>query len=90
HNIYPPASVFKIITAAAALETNVTTTQEIFNDKGVYVLNGWSFYGWNTKGLGKLNIVDGLAWSSDPVFYELGNRLGVDTLASYALTFGYG
>ncbi|TWH45969.1 penicillin-binding protein 2 [Sporomusa sp. KB1] len=89
-NAYPPASVFKIITTAAALDTNATTTQEIFDDKGVYVLNGWSFYGWNTKGLGKLNIVDGLAWSSDPVFYELGNRLGVDTLASYALTFGYG
>ncbi len=89
-NAYPPASVFKIITAAAALEMNITTAQEIFDDKGVYVLNGWSFYGWDTKGLGKLNIVDGLAWSSDPVFYELGNRLGVDNLATYALTFGYG
>ena len=89
-NAYPPASVFKIITAAAALEMNVTTPQEIFDDKGVYVLNGWSFYGWDTKGLGKLNIADALAWSSDPVFYELGNRLGVDNLASYALTFGYG
>jgi penicillin-binding protein 2 len=89
-NTYPPASVFKIITAAAALEMNLTTPQEIFDDKGVYVLNGWSFYGWETKGLGKLSIVDGLAWSSDPVFYELGNRLGVDNLASYALTFGYG
>lgn len=87
---YPPASVFKIVTAAAALETGLTTPQEIFNDKGVYVLSGWSFYGWDTKGLGKLTIVDGLAWSSDPVFYELGNRLGVDNLASYALTFGYG
>ena len=89
-NSYPPASVFKLITASAALAMQVTTTQEIFDDKGVYVLNGWSFYGWDTKGLGKLNITDALAWSSDPVFYELGNRIGADNLASYALTFGYG
>lgn len=89
-NAYPPASIFKIVTAAAALDMNKTTGQEIFEDKGVYVLNGWSFYGWDTKGLGKLNIADALAWSSDPVFYELGNRVGADNLASYALTFGYG
>lgn len=87
---YPPGSVFKIVTAAAALELNLTTPQEVFEDKGVYMLAGWRFYGWNTKGLGKLTVADGLAWSSDPVFYELGNRVGVDNLASFALTFGYG
>lgn len=89
-NAYPPGSVFKIVTAAAALETGLTTGQEVFEDKGVYVLDGWQFYGWNTKGLGRLTIVDALAWSSDPVFYELGRRLGADTLAAYAVTFGYG
>jgi len=89
-SIYPPASVFKIITAAAALEMNYTNSSEIFQDKGVYILNGWSFYGWNTKGLGPLNVVGALALSSDPVFYELGHRMGIDNLASYALTFGLG
>lgn len=89
-NAYPPGSVFKIVTAAAALESNLTTAQEIFDDRGVYTLFGWQFWGWDKKGLGKLNIADGLAWSSDPVFYELGRRLGADNLASYALTFGYG
>lgn len=87
---YPPGSVFKIITAAAALDKGYVTKEEIFEDKGVYVLGGWSFYGWKVEGLGKLNIVDALAFSSDPVFYELGRRMGIDTLASYALTFGLG
>lgn len=87
---YPPGSVFKIVTAAAALDLGVTTASEIFEDKGVYVLNGWSFYGWNTKGLGKLDIAGALAWSSDPAFYELGRRIGADRLAGYALTFGLG
>jgi penicillin-binding protein 2 len=87
---YPPASVFKIVTAAAALDTGLTTEAEIFDDKGVYSLSGWKFFGWNTQGLGRLTVVGALAKSSDPVFYELGHRLGADTLASYALTFGYG
>ncbi|MEG6586547.1 penicillin-binding protein 2 [Dendrosporobacter sp. 1207_IL3150] len=89
-NAYPPGSVFKIVTAAAALDMGYTTPKEIFDDRGVYVLNGWSFYGWNTKGLGKLDIAGALSWSSDPAFYELGHRMGIDNLASYALTFGYG
>lgn len=89
-NAYPPGSVFKIVTMAAALDMGYTNTTEIFDDRGVYELGGWSFYGWETKGLGRLNIVDALGWSSDPVFYELGRRMGVDNLASYALTFGFG
>lgn len=89
-NAYPPGSVFKIVTLSAALDRGDTNPDEIFQDKGVYILSGWKFYGWETAGLGKLTIVDALALSSDPVFYELGNRMGVDNLASYALTFGLG
>lgn len=89
-NTYPPGSVFKIVTAAAALDMGYVTNKEIFDDKGVYILNGWSFSGWEPKGLGRLTIVDAICWSSDPVFYELGNRVGIDNLASYALTFGLG
>ncbi len=89
-NAYPPASVFKIVTAAAALDRGLVTAEEIFDDKGVYSIAGWDFFGWNPKGLGKLDLAGALAMSSDPVFYELGRRMGADTLASYALTFGYG
>lgn len=89
-NTYPPGSVFKIVTTAAALDLGYVTESEIFDDKGFYLLNGWKFYGWEPKGLGKLTIIDAICWSSDPVFYELGRRMGVDNLASYALTFGLG
>lgn len=89
-NTYPPGSVFKIVTAAAALDLGYVTGSEIFDDKGFYMLNGWKFYGWEPKGLGKLTVADALCWSSDPVFYELGRRMGVDNLASYGLTFGLG
>lgn len=89
-NTYPPGSVFKIVTSAAALDLGYTTETEIFDDKGFYLLDGWKFYGWEPKGLGKLTIMDAICWSSDPVFYELGRRMGADNLASYGLTFGLG
>jgi penicillin-binding protein 2 len=89
-NAYPPGSVFKIVTAAAALDRGLVTPAEVFDDRGVYNLSGWKFFGWEPKGLGKLNLEGAIAMSSDPVFYELGRRLGVDNLASYALTFGFG
>lgn len=76
-NTYPPESVFKIVTAAAALDMGYVTSTEVFNDQGVYVLNGWKFYGWEPRGLGKLTLVDAIGMSSDPVFYELGNRMGI-------------
>ncbi|MCE5286296.1 MAG: penicillin-binding protein 2, partial [Pelosinus sp.] len=89
-NAYPPGSVFKIVTMAAALDRGDTNLTEIFDDRGVYNFGGWDFYGWEPKGLGKLDIMGALTWSSDPVFYELGRRMGVDNLAGYAFTFGYG
>jgi penicillin-binding protein 2 len=89
-NAYPPGSVFKIVTAAAALDRGLVTPVEVFEDKGSYDLNGWKFSGWDPKGLGRLDLEGAIAMSSDPVFYELGRRLGADSLASYALTFGFG
>jgi len=89
-NAYPPGSVFKIVTASAALDLGLTTPEEIFEDRGVYVLHGWTFYGAEQTALGRLDIVGAIAKSSDPTFYELARRMGPDKLASYALTFGYG
>jgi penicillin-binding protein 2 len=87
---YPPASVFKIVTSAAALERGHTTPEEVINDTGVYDLNGWKFYGWKVDGLGPLDLAGALAWSSDPYYYEMGHRLGIDPLADYAVAFGLG
>lgn len=77
--------MFKIIISAAALDTNATTPAELFyDDTGKYNLNGWLFYGWAPKELGRLNISDALTWSSDPVFYELGRRIGINILGEAA------
>lgn len=93
---YAPGSTFKMITAVAALESGVTTVSEKINDNGPYPLEGaqklpacWYFneYG---RGHGLLNVVGALEKSCNYYFYEVANRMGIDTLEKYARFFGIG
>lgn len=88
--IYPPGSVFKIITLAAALEEGVTTPDEIFDCKGYYRIHRRIAKCWLGGGHGPITVKEGLVWSCDIVFYELARRLGPDLIAKYAHKFGLG
>ncbi len=85
---YPPGSTFKIVTGTAALtEGKVTPSEKIF-DSGRYWLGDKG----NADGeaLGWLNFTEAMAHSDNVYFYELGYRLGIDTLERYARMFGLG
>lgn len=90
---YAPASTFKMVTAIAALNENVTTSVELINDTGEYPRAHrpvcWIFGLYGT-GHGRLNIVGALKNSCNYFFYEVGGRLGIDRLAKYARYFGLG
>jgi penicillin-binding protein 2 len=88
--IYPPGSIFKVVTMSAALTENLTKTDEIFNCPGYYKVNNRYADCWKTDGHGRLSLVEGLTQSCDVVFYELGKRLGADRLAKYAQNYGLG
>ena len=90
---YAPGSTFKMITAIAGLETkNVTTTEKI-NDVGVYPRGHnpvcWYYTSFHS-GHGMLNVSDAIKHSCNYFFYELGYRMGIDTLSKYASYFGLG
>lgn len=98
---YPPGSIYKIVTAAAALQTGVTNAARIIDDTGVINLFGHQFFGWvPPPGLGPVNIVTALAKSSDIYFYTVtgGNPnvdphmpfIGANRLAHWAHLFGLG
>ncbi|MBI5878939.1 MAG: penicillin-binding protein 2 [Chloroflexi bacterium] len=105
---YPLGSVFKIVPASAALQEGVVDRTTGIVDSGViWVPNKFypneprlaqPFYGWSRQGLGLMNVVSALAWSSDIFFYEVSggftpdnfDGLGEKRLASYALSFGFG
>lgn len=87
---YPPGSVFKIITAVAALEEKVIDTNTTFYCPGYYYFGGRIFRDWKKEGHGMVSLHRGLVESSDVYFYQVGLRVGVDNIYKYARGFGLG
>jgi len=86
---YPPGSSFKIITGTAALETGKVTPEEKIFDAGRHWLVPSKGNAHNAA-LGWIDFRVALAKSDNVYFYELGNRLGIDTLEQWARKFGLG
>jgi len=92
---YPPGSVFKIVTIAAALEEGGLTPGSTFNCPGIWYGLGkdWPKTCWLERGHGQVNLVQALTVSCDVTFYELGKRLyelDPTLLPRYARLFGLG
>ena len=91
---YEPGSIFKMVTAMAALESGNITLSERINDVGVYKKYGTDWKCWYYtdyhRGHGYLNVVGAIEKSCNFFFYETADRMGIDTLAKYAKFFGLG
>ena len=87
---YEPGSVFKLITAAAALETHtVDPYNEVFNCPGYYIVAGRRIGCWKHAGHGDLNFAGAIKGSCNPVFIQVGQRLGADNFYNYLDLFGF-
>ncbi|HHY35017.1 MAG TPA: penicillin-binding protein 2 [Firmicutes bacterium] len=87
--LYPPGSCFKVVTAVAALQEGAVTPGETFVCKGYHPMAP-TLGCWQKQGHGRVNLEDALGQSCNVFFYELGRRLGTDTIAKYALQMGLG
>lgn len=89
---YPPASTYKVVTSLAGLEEGVIkeTTRFPVSCTGGYRFGGRWYRCWNHAGHGSLDLSSALAWSCDVYYYQLGLRLGVDRLATWAQKIGLG
>lgn len=87
---YEPGSVFKIITAAAALEAGVTGVNDRFYCDGTYSLGSWRLRCWRREGHGAEDFMHGFAQSCNVMFAILGRRVGPEKLAEMARRFGLG
>lgn len=93
--LYSPGSTFKPLTAIAALQSGNVGLRETIEDKGVYkyyedyqpVCWIWSQY--HTTH-GRQNVTQALENSCNYFFYEVGRRMGINTLGEYAARFGLG
>ena len=88
--LYPPGSVFKVVTASAALETGKISPTTRFVCQGSYRLGKAKFDCWKPEGHGSQNLVEGLMNSCDVFFYNTGRAAGVDAIEFYAKLFGFG
>lgn len=88
--LYPPGSVFKIVIAAAGLESNRISKNTQFTCTGSYKLGRAKFDCWKAEGHGPQNIVGGIKYSCNVFFYNTGRMVGVDMLERYAKLFGFG
>jgi penicillin-binding protein 2 len=84
-NIYPPGSTFKAVTATAALQNKVCTT-----NTGMYCSGVGLYHRRCWKRHGGVNFTTAISQSCDVFFYEMGRRLGIGRLAKMARAFGLG
>lgn len=80
---YEPGSTFKIITAAAAIEENVVALSENFYCPGHKVVEDRRIKCHKVQGHGSQTFIDGIKNSCNPVFMELGARLGINNFYTY-------
>ena len=87
---YPPASLFKLITIAAALEKGLVTPDSSFFCCGYCNFKNRKYYCNNRTGHGRLNLQEALARSCNIPPFHIAQHISINTLADYAHRFGLG
>ncbi len=87
---YPPGSTFKIVMAAAALESHTMTPTTPVHCNGGYQFGKRVFHDWKKGGHGMVDLDEAIVHSCDVYFYSVGQRMGIETIATYAKMFGLG
>jgi len=88
NDTYEPGSTFKIITASAGLEEGVVSMEDNFSCPGFKVVEDRRIHCHQRGGHGAETFLQGVENSCNPVFIEVGLRLGVDNFYKYFKQFG--
>lgn len=90
NDTYEPGSTFKIITSSAGLEEKVVTPESSFYCRGFHIAGDRQIKCWRyPRTHGAENFVQGVQNSCNPVFMEIGERLGPETFLEYMQKFGF-
>jgi len=85
---YSPGSTFKILMAVAALEEGVITPETKFFCPGYGTFYGRPFKCWKAGGHGLVDVRHAIEQSCNVFFYNVGDRMKIDTIHAYAEKFG--
>ncbi|OGJ38443.1 MAG: hypothetical protein A2383_03295 [Candidatus Pacebacteria bacterium RIFOXYB1_FULL_39_46] len=92
--LYPPGSIFKLVTAVAGLENNAFGLDTTVDDQGILKVNDFQYANWyytqygRTEGL--ISLVHAITRSNDIFFYKAAEWTGITALAQKAREFGFG
>jgi peptidoglycan glycosyltransferase len=89
--LYPPGSTFKVVTAAAAIETGVAAPDTMYEDAGELTVAGHRLIEQNRPNPEQAawTLREALAWSLNVVFAQVGLQLGGEALANAARGWGW-
>ena len=87
---FSPGSTFKIIMALAGLEHGIIDTETTVYCNGSVELYGRRFLCWKTGGHGHVSLQEAIQHSCNVYFYLLGQKLGIQEIASYSRQLGLG
>ncbi len=87
---YPPGSIFKMVTATAALELGKIKPTDTFTCSGRYQLGNAVLKCWLESGHGPMDLYDGIKNSCNVYFCNIGRKVGVDQLSDFAYKYGFG
>ncbi|MBP3656383.1 MAG: PASTA domain-containing protein [Clostridia bacterium] len=88
-DVYEPGSTFKMLTAAAAIDSGVSSPQDGFYCSGKIAVSGGTVRCWGAPH-GAQTLAKALQNSCNPAFTQLALRLGSDTMYKYLHAFGLG
>ncbi|MDW8799629.1 stage V sporulation protein D [Clostridium sp. A1-XYC3] len=87
---FEPGSIFKVITASAALEENAVSTSDKYTCTGSFTVGKKVIHCWKTSGHGEQTFVEILKNSCNPGFAAVGKKVGKENLYKYEQKFGLG
>ena len=87
---YPPGSVFKMVTALAALEAGMITFDTKVRCPGFIEFGGTRFHCWKRGGHGAVDLERSLQESCDVYYYEVAQKVGIDKIAEMGRALGLG
>ena len=87
--LYPPGSTFKVVTAAAALDSGKITPDTVIDGSSPREVSGVPLENAGGASFGPISFTDALTNSVNTVFAQVGERIGPNTLVEYMRRFGF-
>jgi len=86
---YPPGSTFKVVTAAAALDTNTYNPDSLVDGKNNKRISGVPLQNSGGQDFPTITLTEALTNSVNTVWAEVGEKMGADTMYRYMRRFGF-